>query len=198
MNLFLLDKSKRRRIRLITWPIVLLFACYKFYAPLNEMDIHIDPATKMVINYGLQDNIFIWVYAYLAFVIVILLISHRKKLITSVYRCLMINTFLAFIIMILSYIFNITSFICISFTLPILAVLFLFHYNAYDTNMGTLDLKAFKNYVDDLKGTPFIVLSLFMKKDVLDKSEMLAKNFTTYVQDTFANSKYQLFRVSDS
>lgn len=198
MNLFLLPITKKRKVRSLTWPIVMIFAIYKFYSPLNEMDIYIDPTTKMVINHGLQDNIFIWVYAYLALIIVILLLINHKKLITSVYRCLMVNTFLAFIIVILSYVLNITSFICISFMLPILAVLFLFHYNAYDTNMGTLDLKAFKSYVNDLKKTPFIMLSLYMKKDVLDRSEMLAKNFTAYVQDTFAHSKYQLFRVSDT
>ena len=81
--------------------------------------------------------------------------------------------------------------------IPILAVLFLFHYNAYDIKTGTLDLKAFKSYVKDINEESFAVLSLYLKKDVLDKNDNLAKSFAGYIRDTFGDrSKYCLFRVS--
>ena len=199
-NLFLFSQKQKNKVRIFTWSVVFVYTCYKFYTPLHEMDIYIDPITRTVENYGLQDNIYIYVYAYLFIWCAGLIFTHRKLLIEHVYRCLLANAFLAFEIMILSYILNITTFICISFTLPVIAVLFLFHYNAYDIRTGTLDLKAFKSYIHDIgKKTPFVVLSLYLKKDILDKNERLSKNFVTYIQETFADrSRYCLFRVANN
>lgn len=199
-NLFLFTRKQKNKIRVFTWPVVAIYLIYKFYTPLHEMDVFINKSTGMIENYGLQDNIYIYVYGYLFIWCAGTIIKHRKLLIEHVYRCLLVNAFLAFGIMIFSYIFNITTFICISFTLPVLAVLFLFHYNAYDTKTGTLDLKAFKSYVHDIgKKTPFVVLSLYLKKDILDKNERLSKNFVTYIQETFADrSRYCLFRVANN
>ena len=152
----------------------------------------------MVENFGLQDNIYIYVYLYLFIILVGLIIKNKKCLISNVYRCLIVNAFLAFAIMAMSYCLNITSFMCISFTLPVLVVFFLFHYNAYDTKTGSLDLKAFKSYIDELGHKKFIVLSLYLKKDLLDKNERLSQNFITYIQDTFTSkTDYGLFRVSN-
>ncbi len=165
-------------MRAWTWGVVLLFSIYKFYTPLHGMDIHINPVTRMVENWSLQDNIYFFVYAYLFCWCAGVIFKHHKQLITHVYRCLVANAFLAFIIMVLSYALNLSTFICISFTLPVLAVLFLFHYNAYDVKMGTLDLKAFRGYMSDIgKKDTFVVISLYLRKNPIDKNERFSQNF---------------------
>jgi EAL domain-containing protein (putative c-di-GMP-specific phosphodiesterase class I) len=199
MNLFFFDKSKKwKSSRLWTWPAVLLYAGYKFYSPLRGMDIHLNPDTLMVENYGLQDNIYIYLYVYLFAFCAGTIIRNRHLLIEHVYRCLTINAFLPFVIIVGSYILNVTTFICISFTLPVLAVLFLFHYNAYDVKMGTLDLKAFRGYMEDMGSkAQFVVVSLYLKKNPIDKNEQLSQNFLQYVQSMFVNRyEYNMFRVS--
>ena len=200
MNLFFFTpRQKWKSVRLLTWPITLAFAIYKLYSPLRGLDVHINPETMMVENYGLQDGVFIYVYVYLFIFCASTILRNRRLLIEHVYRCLVANAFLAFIIIVLSYVFNITTFICISFTLPVLAVLFLFHYNAYDVKLGTLDLKAYRGYMDDMnKKSRFVVVNLYLKKNPIDSNDTLSQNFIQYVQSMFPNRyEYNLFRVSD-
>lgn len=200
MNLFFFTRRQRwMSIRVWTWPVVTIYLCYKFYAPLHGLDIHLNPETLMVENYALQDNIFIILYVYLFCFCAWLILYHRKLLIEHVFRCLIANAFLAFLIIILSTILNVTSFICVSFTLPVLAVLFLFHYNAYDVKMGTLDLKAFRGYMNDKnEKEQFVVVNLYLKKNPIDKNEVLSQNFLQYVQSMFNDRyDYNLFRISD-
>lgn len=199
MNLFYYSRRNRWHVRAWTWSVVLLYGIYKFYTPLHGLDIHVDPITHMVKNWSLQDNIYFFIYAYLFCWCVGIIFKHHKQLITHVYRCLTANAFLAFIIMILSYVLNLSTFICISFTLPVLAVLFLFHYNAYDVKMGTLDLKAFRGYMSDIgKKDTFVVISLYLRKNPIDKNERFSQNFLQYMQSVFPEHKqYNLFRISD-
>ena len=49
---------------------------------------------------------------------------------------------------------------CIAFTFPIIAALFLFHYNGYDMETGTLDGKSFGAYISELGNKPFQMISL--------------------------------------
>ena len=199
MNLLFYSPERKVRVRIWTWPITLLYACYKFYTPLRGMDIHINPTTLRVENYGIQDNIFVYLYAYLFFWCAATIIQNRELLIEHVYRCLIINAFLAFLIIVFSYVLNISTFICISFTIPILTVLFLFHYNAYDIKMGTLDLRAFRGYIGDMnKKTRFVAVSLYLKRNPMDKNEQLSVNFLQYVQSLFTDRyEYTMFRISN-
>ena len=200
MNLFFFTpREKWKKIRLWTWPAVLLYGGYKFYSPFNGLEAHLNPVTLMIENYGLQDNVYIYVYGYLFLFCIGTIIKNKKKLIEHVYRCLLANAFLAFFIMVLSYIYNVTTFVCISFTLPVLAVLFLFHYNAYDVKMGTLDLTAFYGYMHDMnRKTKFIMVNLYLKKNPIDKNTHLSQNFLQYVQSMFSDRHdYHLFRISD-
>ncbi len=182
MSLFFFGKKRKLWVRLSTWPVVALFAVYRLYATLMHIKVFIDTDTGIVQNYNLQSSIFIYLYAYLCICALILVINNKKFMISRIYKCLIITSITALGMVIFSYLINNTSLMCPSFTIPIITVLFLFHYNTYDTQTGSLDLRAFKNYIANIKeDTPFAIINLHLKNDDLDNNELLSKKFILYI-----------------
>ena len=75
---------------------------------------------------------------------------------------------------------EIESLTVITFMFPILTVLFLFHYNAYDVKTGSLDARAFKSYIKELDGKSFAIMSLYLKEFIIDGDDDLSISFINY------------------
>jgi hypothetical protein len=92
------------------------------------MDIYFDQVNKTIVNYGLQDNLFIYIYGILVLNILYSLFKYRKRILPSAYYTILASSTLAFIIMLVSFLLNNFTFVCFSYVLPVLSVLFVYHH----------------------------------------------------------------------
>ncbi len=90
---------------------------------------------------------FRYYYVACALAIIVFFVFYKKRFITRMYRALILTMFASFSLMIIQNFFRQTSFTIITFVIPLVTVLFLFHYNSYDQETGSLDEKAFNAYV---------------------------------------------------
>lgn len=88
-----------------------------------------------------------------------------------------------------------TSYTCITFLFPMCAVLFLFHYNSYDVETGTLDSRAFGNYTRELNGKEFMMVSLYLRDINAKKMKQLMEHFFHFNEQFF--NKPCTFRMWD-
>lgn len=135
-------------------------------------------------------------YAYVILMIwcIYLLISRRRKLITRNFYCLLSVTALMFILVAIEDHFVTTSFLSFSFSMPIVAVLFMYHHNSYDLSTGMLDYVALKGYIDELNGKSFSVLCLELPTVDEQKLPLLSEDFFHFNEQFF--SKPMVFHVS--
>ena len=149
-------------------------------------------------NYGIRDNAFIIIYTYLCTMAMIIMFKHKKRLVNQIRRCLILTSCFAFLLVFIEWVLDITSFTCISFTIPVLTTLFLFHYNAYDRKTGSLDYYTFKSYLYEIKNKEFAMITLQLKNFVLDSDTEISINFLDSMQKIFKDVQYKLFRTSDN
>jgi len=81
-----------------------------------------------------------------------------------------------------------TSYTVVSFALPLITILFLFHYNAYDTNTGTLDQYAFDEFLEDTKDKNYSMVILSLPNIAHDKMQKLSYDFLRRNNRYFENS----------
>lgn len=123
LNLFTMSEKFFSIIRLFTYPTYILFF------------------------FDIKHN-YIFSYMYL-FIIVILVINY-KKMVWYVFRNLLIGVCFANLVLIVYHAFGITYTFSASIII-IFTLLFLFHGVSYESSTGSLDLKAFKNYIKHLQ-----------------------------------------------
>lgn len=87
------------------------------------------------------------------------------------------------------------SYTTITFTFPIIAILFLYHYNAYDIKTGTLDYNAFESYVEDLRGKDFTLVSAYLQNMTMDRMQELSSQIYYFNEKFFKHTC--IFRVRD-
>lgn len=124
--------------------------------PFTRLGFYIDE--NLGIHQHYYKDVFRYVYSYFSILMIIFLHAYRKKFIGKMLRCIYGIIALAFGLMAIQDHFMQTTFICISFTLPILAVLYLYHHNSYDIATGTLDHHAFDAYVRDMAKKSFSLI----------------------------------------
>lgn len=127
-------------------------------SPFTHLGFYVDKNGIVHQNYWTDP--FTFAYVYFGLVAVYIVYTYRKCLITKVRQCLQSIMALSFVVMLVQSIFEQNSYTCITFTYSILAALFLFHYNAYDSETGTLDARSFDSYIREMKGKEFSLISL--------------------------------------
>ncbi len=136
-------------------------------------------------------NIYHLVYVIYAIVALGLLIKYKRRFVTKSWICLIEVLSLSFGVSLFQGYFYQESFTCFSFVLPLTTCLFLFHYNAYDVDMGTLDHKSLRGYISEFKNKKFAIICLTFreltekaKKDLSDEfyhfNERYFKGATTF------------------
>jgi len=142
-------RQSYRRVFLFTiHGVAILGTVWEFVSPFLQKGFYIDENLGIHQNY--YQDAFRYLYTYFSLSVVILLIAYRKKFVGKMLKCIVSVMLLSFSLMIYQDRFMMTTYICISFVFPILAVLFLYHHNSYEVETGMLDHHAFDAYVQDM------------------------------------------------
>ncbi|MBQ6786350.1 MAG: EAL domain-containing protein [Lachnospiraceae bacterium] len=184
-NFIDLEGRTKRIITILNGVGAAVFIVAQISTPFSKLVFYIDENLQIHQNYYL--DAFRFAYVYYMLIAGSLLIGNRKKFITKMYKCIRNVMFVSFGLMTIQSFFVSTSIMCITFEFPILAALFLFHYNAYDSDTGTLDAKAFDAYIKDLKNKKFSVICMYLKEINPQKMLALSEEFYHFNEKYFKN-----------
>lgn len=192
-NLVDLEKTKRKYCNVLLWGGFSLFAVWELMTPVTRMGFWIDSELQIHQNYYL--DVFRFSYIYNTVLIVVLMVSNRRKFITKVYHCICSVMVVSMMVMVMQSLLLSTSYCCISFTFPIIAAMFLFHYNGYDVDTGTLDARSFDAYIKDMGDKPFSMICLHLQNMGSNKIKKLSEEFFHFNEKFFRS--YCTFRLRD-
>lgn len=160
---------------------VLLFAL----SPITHFGLWIDKELNIHQNYVWDPFRFAYCTFFVA--IAVLVFLYRKRFITKVLRCIILASILSFVLMAVQTEFQTSTYTCISFTFPIMAVLFLFHYNTFDVDTGTFDAKAFSYCLHNMKNRNFTIIWLYIQNDRDDYKIKISEQFFKLNEKHFKN-----------
>ena len=138
----------QKAFRFSVYGMGVLATVLEVISPILKLGFYIDENLKIHNNY--YSDVFRYFYIYFAVTIAIMLLGYRKKFIARTFRCICVVMATAIGLMCFQEGCMETSYTTVTFAIPIIAILFLFHYNSYDLNTGTMDQYAFQQYVEDL------------------------------------------------
>ena len=209
----------------ILYAILLLYVIYvtevmRLEGDKKRLTIGIGLVTFFIVNavdvaITLQDNGFrvneesvsisgksTFTYGYLAFVIliVILLMTYRKRIYQRVMMGFYGTMMISFLLIFMQGRLGNTSLTVGTFLLPSIAMLYLVHSNPYDLEIGSINSKGLEDTVSYYyeKGVPMIVVSLFLPDFEVD-----GKKLSKELQETirrFASAYFRgcvLFQISN-
>ncbi|MBQ8627562.1 MAG: EAL domain-containing protein [Agathobacter sp.] len=178
--------ERSRRIFRFTIPGAgILFTVLLVLDSVTNIGFYVDENLQIHQNYYFE--VFRFAYVYYTLSVAIMLIYYRHKLIAKMMRSIWLVSLLSFGIMVYQAEFLNTTYTAVTFAFPIIMVLFLFHYNSYDVETGTLDQYAFNEYLNDMRGKNFSVISLSLPEIQPDKMRKLSIEFLRK-NDTFFNN----------
>lgn len=181
-------------VDILSWFGAVVFIVGEIASPFIRWGFYIDENLQVHQNYYL--DLFRFFYVYYVILIWGLMILNKMKFITKMYNCLRNVILISFLMMAVQDSSQDASLVCITFSLPILVVLFLFHYNAYDYETGTLDFRAFDAYIRDMKKKRFTMLYLYLKDPTPEKMHELTVEFYHFNERYFKNPC--TFRLRDN
>jgi len=152
-----------------------LFSLAQLVGPFIKIGFYIDDALKVHQNYYF--DFFRLAYIYYSVTLFVLLLLHHKKVIRKVMQCLWCVLTLSFSIMVYQAFFLQTSYTVATFAVVIIALLFLFHYNAYDVETGTMDQYAFDEFLDDCREKNYSLISLSLPAISKDRMRKFSYDF---------------------
>ncbi len=122
---------------------------------------------------------------------------YRNKLVRRMTLTLIRTAVLALIMVVVQTLYGQTSFTTFTYALPLIAVLFLFHYNAYDIVTGMLDAKSFPDYIREEKSKKrrFGLVWLRLLDVTVEQLMDLSEEFYHFTGRYFHNPA--LFRMRD-
>ena len=170
-----------------------IYAVCVILFPLLKLDFYVDRHLNIHGNEYL--NPFWYAYLYFAVVSLVLLYLHRVHFIKRMYHCLIIVMCLSFLEIWIEFLLQRTSYTVMTFTYPIMAILFLFHHNAYDTKTGTLDEMAFDAYIQDLNGRHFGMICLTLMEPLSKHMDELSAYYMHFNEAFF--KKPVIFRIGE-
>lgn len=182
-NLVEIQGKRKRVLNAAIWCVYLVFTVMEIAAPFIKWGFYIDEKLQIHQNYYL--DVFRFAYVYYTGVMALLLFLYKRRFITKMFRCIRNVMVVSFLVMTLQASLLSTSYTCITFTFPIMTVLFLFHYNPYDTETGTLDSRAFDSYIKDLNHKRFSMLCLYLQNMNVDKLKELSVEFFHFNEKFF-------------
>lgn len=185
-NLIAIEGRRKILLNVAVWSAFLLFAVLEIAAPVTRWGFYIDSNLQIHQNYYL--DVFRFAYMFYTCVMILLLVVYRRKFITKMFRCIRDVMVISFLVMVLQAHLLSTSYTCITFTFPIMTVLFLFHYNPYDTETGTLDSRAFDSYIKDLNHKRFSIICLYLRNMNVNKMKELSEEFFHFNEKFFRDS----------
>ncbi|MBQ3558727.1 MAG: EAL domain-containing protein [Agathobacter sp.] len=167
-NLVELEKKYQMYFNILVYGGGIVFALVEFIGPFFQIGTYVDE--NVVLHQNYYTDVFRMAYLFYSIIVAILLIAFRKRFLPKMYRCIWSVIIVSVGIMVYQTFFLQTAYTVVSFTFPIIMVLFLFHYNSYDVKTGTLDNYAFEEYVSENKGKVFSMI--FLSLPYVEKEQM--------------------------
>lgn len=185
-NLVELEKKYQTCFNIIVYGGALLFALLEFVGPFFQIGTYVDE--NIVLHQNYYTDVFRFAYLYYSIIVAILLTVFRKRFLPKMYRCIWSVVIISIGIMVYQAFFLQTAYITVSFTFPIIMVLFLFHYNSYDVKTGTLDNYAFEEYIEENKGKAFSMIFLSLPYVENEQMQQFSVDFLRKNDSFFENS----------
>jgi len=195
-NLVDMKKTHVRLLRVTIYGAAAIHLIAQILSPFLKMGFYIDENLQIHQNY--YTDFFRYAYVFLGINFIVLLIAYRKKFISKMLNCIVVSMVISFGIMAFQAEYLNTSYSVISFAFPILVVLFLFHYNSYDPETGTLDVYSFREYVKEMheKGKKFSMIFLSLPEISPEKLKSFSKDLLRRNDQFFEDSC--CFRLEDN
>lgn len=152
--------------------VAIAFTIWEFVGPFLQKGFYIDESLGIHQNY--YQDAFRYMYIYFSVSMGLLLFAYRKKFVGKMLKCICYTT--AVSVLLMSYQDSVmqTTYICVSFIFPILAVLFLYHHNSYEVETGMLDHHAFDAYIHDMQKKNFSMIFLCFPDMTHEKLEEMS------------------------
>lgn len=193
INIIGMKESVRKRLAIAMLVFDAVYICAEFLGPMFEFNFYID--SELMVHENYEGDIFRVAYLSYTFLLAGILIANRKKFITRMYACIRAALFLSLGIMVFESLYDTSAYTCIAFLIPLMAILYLFHNNSYDLETGTLDIRAFKSYIRNLKNKKYAFIWLYIKDMNRAKIEELSEEFLHFNEKYFNHPI--TFRVKD-
>lgn len=137
-------------------------------------------------------NTFLFFYVVYCMISAWLLSRYRKHIVTKMRYCIQNVMAIAVFVMLLQLIHGQCSFTSMTFNLPIVAVMYLFHYNAYDMELGTLDFASYPSYVGNIKGE-YSFIYIYLTEIDVKRNPGLSEQFIHFNEQFFGDQC--IFRI---
>lgn len=193
-NLVEMEKKYSKWFYALIYGGGIAFALVEFIGPFFRVGFYVDE--NLVLHQNYYTDVFRYAYVYYSIMMAIMLVLYRKKFLPKMYRCIWSVITVSVGIMVYQAFFLQTAYTVVSFTFPIMMVLFLFHYNSYDVKTGTLDYFAFEEYVEENKEKSFAMIFLSLPNISREEMEVFSQQFLRK-NDSFFESSC-CFRLRDN
>lgn len=156
-----LDGKQFKRVRTAAWTGFAVLSIFQCTTPMHGVGIYIDRNMQIYRSTRLSA----FDIAYICYVTgsVLLMAFYRERLVTRVRQCLQAVVSFSVIVIVVQAYFREASYTCATFSFPTMACLYLFHYNAYDQDTGTLDRQSFYSYIEELAKQKFVMISMTLR-----------------------------------
>lgn len=184
-NVIELESKSKKKFYLFVIGSAIPFVVAEFVGPYIQMGFYIDESLQGHQNNG---DVFRYAYALYSLTFLLVIVLHKKKMIKKMRVCLGSVMGLSLFMMVGQAFFYQTSYTTVSFAFPLITILFLFHYNAYDMSTGTLDQYAFDEFLEDSKDKRYSMVILSLPNIAHDKMQRLSYEFIRKNNRYFENS----------
>lgn len=174
-NIVEMQKKHERIMYITVYGAAIIHFIAQVLSPFLKTGFYIDENLQIHQNY--YTDLFRYAYAFLSINVILMLVAYRKKFIGRMLKCICISVFISFGIMVFQAMNLDTSYSVVSFVFPILVVLFLFHYNSYDVETGTLDQYSFRQYIEEKKDKNISLIFLSLPGISADQLRAFSKEF---------------------
>lgn len=193
-NIVEMNKKYEKVFNITIYGAGVLFTLVEFLGPFLKIGFYVDENFNIHQNY--YTDPFRYAYVYYSITMIVLLIIYRKKFLPKMYKCIWSVMCISVGLMAYQAEFLQTAYTAVSFTFPIIMVLFLFHYNSYDIKTGTLDYYAFEEYVEENKEKSFSLIFLSLPNISREQLQKVSEDFLRKNDSFFERSC--CFRLRDN
>ena len=174
-NLVEIEQKYRVYLNKMVYGVSVIYTLLQIASPVLKVGFYIDENLQIHQNYYF--DFFRFAYVYYTILIAGLLYKHQNRIIKKMMNCIWKIMALSFGIMVYQAFFLSTTYTVVSFALPIITILFLFHYNAYETETGTLDQYSFDEFLEDSKELRYSLMVLSLPEISHESMQRLSKGF---------------------
>lgn len=174
-NLVEIEQKYKNIVRVAIYGVASVYTVLQILSPFLKVGFYIDENLQIHQNYYF--DFFRFAYVYYTIFIAVLMHKYKKRIIKKMLVCIWKIMGLSFGIMAYQAVFLSTTYTVVSFAFPIIAILFLFHHNAYEIDTGTLDQYSFDEFLEDSKEKRYSLIVLSLPEISHEGMRKLSKGF---------------------